>query len=651
MRPRAPGQPLQASRASVLRRAAAALVASLALAGGAFLALHHPIWPWACLAFFALWCAAAARFEGVWLFVLPACLPMANFAPWTGWIVFEEFDLVAIGALAAGYARIAVGGERLPVSDRPSPPPRAWLAWSLLFAASAALALWRGLSADADASPGFDWYAGHADPLNALRVGKAVLYAALLLPVLRRVLRHPTLDATGRFAAGMLVGTAIVVAAAIWERAAYPGLLNYSQSYRTVALFWEMHVGGAAIDGYLAMAVPFVALAAQRAGTPLRWLGAALLALLVEYACLTTFSRGVYLAVCCSLVVLGVLAARQKRMHARTPWLRPARAALVVAMLAQAAMVFGSDSFMLARMKSAPLDFGNRLAHWHHGLQLLKGPTDWWLGIGLGRLPRAYAASVPEQGFSGEVHLLADSGDTWLRLSGPRHDAALAGLYALTQRIAIEPTPHRAAFDVRAHKIVRVSLSVCESHLLYEFRCQRGVLRVNPGGGAWQRVTLPLQGAPLPSDGWPPRMAVFAITVLDADSHVELRDIVLSSAGGANLLRNADFSDGLARWFPVAKDYFMPWHIDNLYLELLIEQGLIGLGAFAGLVVCAFAALLSPRSRGLPYTPFLAASLVAMLILGLVSSLLDVARLGFALTFIAWLSIQLGEVPEASCAT
>jgi hypothetical protein len=35
------------------------------------------------------------------------------------------------------------------------------------------------------------------------------------------------------------------------------------------------------------------------------------------------------------------------------------------------------------------------------------------------------------------------------------------------------------------------------------------------------------------------------------------------------LLHNGDFSDGLARWFFAGRHYFVPWHIDNLFLEML----------------------------------------------------------------------------------
>ena len=91
-----------------------------------------------------------------------------------------------------------------------------------------------------------------------------------------------------------------------------PAFWTSRSPYRTTALFWEMHVGGAAIDAYLAMATPFVAWALWTARTPLRWSAAAALALLTAYACLTTFSRGVYIAVVGPLLLLGLLLARQE---------------------------------------------------------------------------------------------------------------------------------------------------------------------------------------------------------------------------------------------------------------------------------------------------------------------------------------------------
>jgi hypothetical protein len=226
-----------------------------------------------------------------------AVLPAANFAPWTGWIVFDEFDLVFMGAAAAGFASLARSARDL------GPPgaahdrgglSRRQLVLLLLCAPAGTFAALHGLTAVRGRSKG--WYDEYSDPLNALRVGKGPLYALLLLPLMQHELRRSGDDAFRRVAAGMLAGTAIVVVAVLMERTAYPGLFDFSQPYRTTALFWEMHVGGAAIDGYLALAWPFVAWAVLRSRTAVALGALGRAGLLVGYACLTTFSRGLYLA-------------------------------------------------------------------------------------------------------------------------------------------------------------------------------------------------------------------------------------------------------------------------------------------------------------------------------------------------------------------
>ena len=60
-----------------------------------------------------------------------------------------------------------------------------------------------------------------------------------------------------RWRAGLVAGLVFASLAILWERLAFPGLLNFSSDYRTTALFWEMHVGGAALDGFLALTAPF----------------------------------------------------------------------------------------------------------------------------------------------------------------------------------------------------------------------------------------------------------------------------------------------------------------------------------------------------------------------------------------------------------
>ncbi|MDB5893281.1 MAG: hypothetical protein JWQ88_812, partial [Rhodoferax sp.] len=74
----------------------ASLIACLCFFAGGTLAWHHPLVPVLALAaFYGLTVATAWR-PGLWLFLVPAALPMANFAPWTGWLLADEFDLLML---------------------------------------------------------------------------------------------------------------------------------------------------------------------------------------------------------------------------------------------------------------------------------------------------------------------------------------------------------------------------------------------------------------------------------------------------------------------------------------------------------------------------------------------------------------------------
>jgi O-antigen ligase/polysaccharide polymerase Wzy-like membrane protein len=381
------------------------------------------------------------------------------------------------------------------------------------------------------------------------------------------------------------------------------------------------------------------------ARTPLRWGLAAALALLMEYACLTTFSRGVALAAAVSLVVLYLLLRGQPRAG---PWRRWADIGLVVVLLLEAAAMFGSDSYLLARMRTSTHDFGSRLEHWRHGVGLLQGPLDWAFGKGLGRLPSAYGTTVAEHELSGAAQVVTRDGEDFLRLAGPRRIEALAGMHALTQRIPSRQSGvYRASFDARVARPAQLNLSVCEIHLLYEARCQHGFVRLLPDGTRWRSTELTLEGPPPGVERWPPRMKVFALSVLDAGAVVELDNLVLRDTGSANLLRNGDFSGRMARWFPAAQHYFVPWHIDNLALELLIEQGMVGLAIFASLFAAAAGSLLSARRRGLTAAACVLAGLAGAWTVGLVSSVLDVPRVAFLLLFLSALALALTKSDPA----
>src|SRR5690242_8629224 len=94
----------EAAVAERVRRIAAGLTALGCVSLGLLIAAHYPIAPGLVLALFLIWTATSFVHRALWLVVVPAAIPVIGFAPWTGWLTFEEWDLLALGAAAAGYA-------------------------------------------------------------------------------------------------------------------------------------------------------------------------------------------------------------------------------------------------------------------------------------------------------------------------------------------------------------------------------------------------------------------------------------------------------------------------------------------------------------------------------------------------------------------
>ena len=151
-------------------------MALLSLCAGFVLAWRHPLWLLATTAAFTAWVLVAARCRGLWLFVLPAMLPLMNFSPWTGWLGFEEFDLVVVGLIAAGLRRLAWEAGRRCLDETsfvgPTSRLRGYVAVALLFGGLGVVELCRGV---ADAGGwAFGWFVPRVALLLLLLVIAAV---------------------------------------------------------------------------------------------------------------------------------------------------------------------------------------------------------------------------------------------------------------------------------------------------------------------------------------------------------------------------------------------------------------------------------------------------------------------------------------------
>jgi hypothetical protein len=324
---------------------AAGSTAIACMVAGTLIAIHHPLGGWQAMLLFLVWSMIAFSMPRAWVFAIPAVLPTLALAPWSGWLGIEELDLLVLGAAAGGYAQLSsrAGGER---KAGPAMPPLAVLLLAL-FAVSMCISTFRGVEAAGGFA--FDWYQGYREPLNSVRQAKPFLLALLVLPLWREVQRSNPVGSHELLGAGLTVGLAVASLGALWERLAFTGLLDFSTDYRTTAMFWEMHVGGAAFDGFLALTVPFTVLELQRASGRLRYVWAVTVLVLASYACLTTFSRGVYAAVPIGIAVTLWLGARQRRhgpiVAADGVWPLPAAVALFAVFAASAVWIFPSSGY------------------------------------------------------------------------------------------------------------------------------------------------------------------------------------------------------------------------------------------------------------------------------------------------------------------
>lgn len=327
-------------------------LAALALVGlGVFLSTH-PL-PLPALALVGVVMVVCLWHRHAWLFLLPALLPVVDRAARTGQIFLTESDALVLSILLVLALRRAWRGRhgahrrgRRSRADTGFNLGVGRLALLLLLAVSyLASTDWTSFSElwSETARP-----AGYFSPLNGPRLAKGFLFALLLLPFLWRALERDSRGALRALLAGLLAGLMLVSLATVWERWLFVAFSNFSSDYRTTARFWEANVGGAMLDAWLALTVPFLVWLALRVRQPLPAMGVLAALALAGYAVFTTFSRGLYFGLGAGLLGMFILLAVQARGADRPANTNPGLTVLLLAALAIAflfPMVFATGGY------------------------------------------------------------------------------------------------------------------------------------------------------------------------------------------------------------------------------------------------------------------------------------------------------------------
>ncbi len=581
---------------------------------------HYPLQPILLAIGLMLYCYGQYEKPLIGFFIVPALLPVLDFTPWTGRFYFDEFDLVILCTVTLLLIRSLmplVFLQKFKMVDLII----VGLLLLLIFVSCIV-----GLTplADMDANAFSNYYSKY----NALRIAKGFLCALILTPFLIKVLQ----DNKGRsfFSAGLLTGLAATGFFTVFERWVFPGLFDFSIDYRINALFSSMHTGGGHIESYLALSMPFIAMLFINDEYKLasRIIGV-LLFILSLYTLLMTFSRGGVIGVSVGFWVL--LTGFWLHFKSRNHYLF-SRSLLWVGLLVAITAVLSIPVFqgdlMKARVTQAEADSESRHKHWEAAIDAVDSNLFKQLfGMGLGSFPRTFYWSNQENSHPATYRIANENGNQFLALQGG--DALFMGQYILMH----SQSSYKLALDVRSpSKNTRLSMPICEKSLQYSFRCVEAGVNVN--STEWQHVETTIMSADVGAISpdiaagrfaRPTQLALYAGG--NAETIIEVDNVSLQDASGQNLIANGDFYAGMDRWF-FSTEKHNPWHIFNIWVQILFDIGWFGLISFVLLVLLVYYRLLKALRHDV-YAPVLLASLTGFLVIGYVDSPFDAPRLAF----------------------
>ena len=555
----------------------------------------------------ALWSIVLWRWPRLGLPAAVALLPLLDFSDITGWVVVNEFDcFIAISIAVVLLRNPAAQKDRL--LDRPGRFALALLALSLMV--SSAIGLFPLSPADGNALYSL------MTSYSTLRAAKGPLWALLMLPMFA---------ATGpqwrsRMSAGIVAGLGALIGVIVWQRYAFAGLFDTTTDYRVEGTFPELRVGGGDVHAYLVMAAPFVVAWAMARIAVWRFVAACALLVLVSYAVAVTFARGGYVGFAAALAVLAIFAALRAVNGGA---LQKGIAVALVTMIAAAAVVLPlmSGSFMRARVADSGAEAGVRFNHWTRAIDMMDAtPRALLFGMGPGSFPRTMLFK-DRAGASASLRYERIDRQSFARLGSGR------SLY-LEQGIAIEPnTRYTLSFDVRSRDgVATIDVTLCEKTYQYSFGCKP--LAAQPVAETeWLHRSVQFDSGDLGAGPiWRKRPLVLAVTNSGQAATLDLRNVQVIDARGVDLVRNGDFAQGGARWNFAADDH-LPWHIFNLWVELLFEQGVLGIVAFALAIGVAVARVARAAASGNWFDTAVFAAIIGFLTIGFSESLLDGPRI------------------------
>ena len=596
----------------------------LALPAALLWAMWFPALPGALLALLLICAALVWRWPVLALALLPAAMPVLDFAPWSGRLYWDEFDLLCAVCLAVALHRTKASRRQL----RPATLAFALLGLSLL--ASTLRALWPLPWPDDNS------FSSYYSVYNALRIVKGALWAWLFVHLWQR------LDGQGAararlFSAGMVAGLALTVLIVLWERLVFAGLWDFAADFRVTGPFSAMHKGGAYIECFLAVASAFAVAAVLRARHAASRIAALMLLAGACYAMMVTYSRNGYAALAAVLLVsvlsmLSLPALRSARLRGPGLARQIGFAAVLVVVMVLVALPIAGGSYARERLARSGQDLAVRQAHWADGLAMRDDSLlTAVLGVGIGRFPETHYWRSQEAAHAASYRLAREGDTRYLRLG--------QGATLYLEQIIARPEigALRLALDLRAVKgPASLGVMLCEKWTLSSRDCA-SVSAAAPAGAGWQHVELRLDASGLiaADSRWRAPLKLSLLT--PATGAIDVTRVRLSTALGDELLVNGDFMQGMDHWF-FATDIDPPWHLHSLPVAVLFDQGWFGVLVWAAVLLVSVGSGVLLLLRGQALQPAALAALAGFAVSASLNTLIDAPRFLWLLLVLLWLA-------------
>ncbi len=545
-------------------------------------------------------------------FIVPVALPLLDLASWSGRFFFDEFDILLLTSLVIGFVKSPQNNhsKQLPIGFALC---ISWLTISYLISTIIGLLPWQPVDANA--------FSNYMSNYNALRISKGVMWFLPLLYLAKRQVENGV-DVERLFRRGLIFGLLGTVGFILIERLIFTGLFDFSSEHRAVGPFSAIHVGGAYVECFLVVSVPFLLKEISQTKSKLLLISGGALLVLASYALMVTFSRGGYLAFAISLLLFAFLIlAKKTDGHA----FRQSVVIVFMVLLSIAVAVpVVSGQFAQRRLMTIEQDFETRLQHWEKSIAMMQDDfTTVLFGMGVGKYPVTYYWNNQDDIRSGSFRLVQEEGHSFLKL-GPG-----TGFYV--DQVISDANDSPLTVSVRARSSNEhgsVSVSICRKWLLSSAHCIWQTLNIGSANTWVERSLTFTNAAEVDADGWSFVPRYFSVSN-SSEAVVDVAEIQLNSEYEKNLLSNDDFSAGFDHWFFQADEH-LSWHAKNIFLASFFDQGILGVTAF-----CTILMLSLYRSKKTHQEHWAIAGL-AFCIVGLFDSLIDTPR------FVLLLMILLG---------